>query len=417
MSTFDEFEAGLRDALTHLYDPAYRPPEILWAVTGCDPHQGLDAIQMAMIRAIEDLKPAPHVPSTARSRRVYGLLLHRYVQGLTQEETAERLGITPRHLRREQPGAVHALALHMWEQGRVAEELAQETAGRPSDAQLPEYRFQVKQELASLQESAPGAVADVGEAIRGAVKLGGVLTSKRDVDLEMEMERVQPNLVAAIHPAALRQVLLTAIRQLAQRMASGQIALHAERQEGNVRIAITGQPVTTDEPPNANFIREIVAAEGGSVEIRTEDDRISLYMELPSADLAVLVVDDNADLIHLYRRYVASTRYRIVHTAQGQRAFEIVEASAPDVIILDVMLPDIDGWELLAHLHEHPATRAIPVVVCSVVREEDLALALGAALYLPKPVERQQFIQALDHVLSQAAAGAPIAQANNAAAW
>jgi CheY-like chemotaxis protein len=199
-------------------------------------------------------------------------------------------------------------------------------------------------------------------------------------------------------------------------MSSGQIALRAEREERNVRIAITGQPAATDSPPNGNFIREIVAAQGGSVEVSAEDDRISFCMELPSVDLAVLVVDDNADLIHLYRRYVVGTRYRIVHTAQGQRVFEIVEASAPDVIILDVMLPDIDGWELLAHLHEHPATRSIPVVVCSVVREEDLALALGAALYLPKPVERQQFIQALDHVLSQAAAGAPISRANNAAA-
>jgi CheY-like chemotaxis protein len=414
MNAFEDFEQSVRGTLAHLYDPAYRPPEIVWTVTGCDPQQGLEAIQMAMIRAIEDLKPAHHVPSTARSRRVYGLLFHRYVQGLTQEETAERLGITPRHLRREQAGAVHALALHLWEQSRAAEKLAQEERSQPSDAQLPAYRSQVKQELAALQDSAPGAVADVGEAIHGAVKLGSALTTQRGVDLEVES--LQPNLVAVIHPSALRQVLLAAVRQLAQLMSSGQIALRAEREERNVRIAITGQPAATDSPPNGNFIREIVAAQGGSVEVSAEDDRISFCMELPSVDLAVLVVDDNADLIHLYRRYVVGTRYRIVHTAQGQRVFEIVEASAPDVIILDVMLPDIDGWELLAHLHEHPATRSIPVVVCSVVREEDLALALGAALYLPKPVERQQFIQALDHVLSQAAAGAPISRANNAAA-
>jgi CheY-like chemotaxis protein len=412
MNAFEEFEQSLRDALAHLYDPTHRPPEILWTVTGCDPQQGLEAIQTLIVQAIEDLKPAPHVPPSARSRRIHGLLSYRYVQDLTQEQSAERLGITSRHLRREQPGAVHALALHLWEQSRAAEELAQEEGRQLSHAQLPGYRSQVKQELAALQESAPGAVADVGEAIGGTVKLGSALITQRGIDLEVA--NVQPNLVAVIHPSALRQVLLTAVRQLAQLMSSGQITLRAEREGGNVKIAITGQPAATDGPPNGNFIREILAAQGGSVEVSAEDNRISFYLELPSVDLAVLVVDDNPDLIHLYRRYVIGTRYRIVHTAQGQRVFEIVEASAPDVIILDVMLPDIDGWELLAHLHEHPATRSIPVVVCSVVREKDLALALGAALYLPKPVERQQFTQALDHVLSQAAAGAPISQANNA---
>ena len=76
-----------------------------------------------------------------------------------------------------------------------------------------------------------------------------------------------------------------------------------------------------------------------------------------------------------------------------------VEACAPSIIVLDVMLPDMDGWELLAHLHEHPPTRSIPILVCSVVREEELALALGAKLYLSKPVRRQQFIQALDQAL------------------
>jgi len=413
MNAFENFEQSLRNTLAHLYDPAYRPPEIVWTVTGCGPHQGLEAIQMVIIRAIEDLKPAHHVPSTARSRRVYGLLFHRYVQGLTQEETAERLGITPRHLRREQPGAMHALALHLWEQSRAAERLAREERSHPTDSHLPGYRSQVKQELAALQDSAPGAVADVGEAIRSVVKLGSALTTQRGIDLEVES--LQPNLVAVIHPSALRQVLLAAVRLLAQLMSSGQIALRAEQEGENVKITITGQPAATDSPLNGNFIREIVAAQGGSVEVSTEDDHISFYLELPSVDLAVLVVDDNADLIHLYRRYVVGTRYRIVHTPQGQRAFEMAEASAPDVIVLDVMLPDADGWELLAHLHEHSATRSIPVIVCSVVREEDLALALGAALYLPKPVERQQFIQALDYVLSQAAAGAPISQANNAA--
>ena len=86
---------------------------------------------------------------------------------------------------------------------------------------------------------------------------------------------------------------------------------------------------------------------------------------------------------------------------------KLAEEIKPDIIVLDVMLPDVDGWELLSQLHEHPLTRSVPVIVCSVVGEEDLALALGAKVYLPKPVRRQQFLQALDQAVNQAAARAP----------
>jgi DNA-binding response OmpR family regulator len=159
-----------------------------------------------------------------------------------------------------------------------------------------------------------------------------------------------------------------------------------------------------------------LATQGGTVEISAEGNCVSFLVKLPSTDyVTVLVVDDNLDLVHFYRRYVTGTRYRIVHVAKGQQVFKTLEEFPSDIIVLDVMLPDIDGWELLAHLREHTVTRSIPVVVCSVVRERELALALGAALYLPKPVRRRQFILALDEVLSQASGEAPISSAYNPA--
>ena len=109
--------------------------------------------------------------------------------------------------------------------------------------------------------------------------------------------------------------------------------------------------------------------------------------------------------MHFYQRYVQGTRYQIVPLAEGTRIVEMVEANQPQVIVLDVMLPDMDGWELLTSLREHPATRSLPIIICSVVREEELALALGAARYVAKPVRRQEFVQALDQVLEATSKG------------
>jgi CheY-like chemotaxis protein len=93
----------------------------------------------------------------------------------------------------------------------------------------------------------------------------------------------------------------------------------------------------------------------------------------------------------------------------------MVKTSPPDVIVLDVMLPDVDGWKLLMELHEDPVTRPIPIVVCSVIREEELAYSLGAAAYLSKPVDPRAFIQVLEQASARAPGGAARAPASSEA--
>lgn len=406
MGAFEEFEQHLQNALAHLYDPAYRPPELLWRTMGYRQPQSTEAIRHAIFEAIESLKPAPEVPPAARVRRLYELLSYRYVQELTQKETAQRLGITPRHLRREQQQAVHLLAQRLWERSQLMKPWRTHSGGyeiQPSelsegDGRAEAWRDQVRQELISLQRSAPGMVADVGEAIQGVIELERTLSLQQGIVLEAG--EVPHGLAALIHPSALRQVLITAVQKLAQPMSGGRIVLRAGREAEWVKIRVTGSPITVSELPRSEFIQEILTAQGGSVTVYAQNDMVTFELGLlPANEVTVLVIDDNADLVHFYRRYTEGTRYRIVHIREGKNALWAIEHYRPDVIVLDVMLPDVDGWNLLAQLHAHPVARRVPIVVCSVVRREELALALGALLYLPKPVRRQEFVRALDQAL------------------
>ena len=107
-----------------------------------------------------------------------------------------------------------------------------------------------------------------------------------------------------------------------------------------------------------------------------EPSGVRTEVRLPAASrVKVLVVDDNPDLVHFYRRYAAGTPYDISAMSEGEHLLETIESETPDVIVLDVMLPDIDGWELLTQVHAHPRGREIPVIVCTVVREQELALS------------------------------------------
>jgi CheY-like chemotaxis protein len=264
------------------------------------------------------------------------------------------------------------------------------------------WHAQTQRELASLDLISPGAVSDVAETINGVKSLEGLIDSKSGVWLEIES--VQPNLVAAVHPSALRQMLITAVRGLARGGSRGPITAYAGLEDGSVRITLTATVCPGQEIDAHDIVADIVAPEQVSFEAHVDGCDVSLRAKMPAAEepITVLVVDDNADMIHFHRRSMAGTRYRILPATRAEGIFETIEATAPDAIILDVMLPDVDGWELLTRLHNDPATRLIPVVVCTVVRERDLALSLGAARYLPKPVRRRDIIRVLDEILPQA---------------
>jgi CheY-like chemotaxis protein len=408
--TTEKVEQELRDALAHLYDPNYQPSEILCELTGCDQREGALAVQSAMIRAIEDLTPSPNASPNSPTNQIHALLHNRFVQKLTLEETAKRMHMSLSSTCRTQRTAVHALARILWEHrqaaGQLPEKQAQENGRQLSDeagvnARAIDWRAQAKRELASLLASAPDVVSDVGETIHGALELMAPLISKLGVRVEVGF--VQPDLVATIHPSVLRQLLITAIGRLARYTSTGQLTIYAGREGGNAKITIVSDISAENRPTEGDLIADMVALENIVVEANIDGDHVSLGVEVPSVGkTTVLVVDDNLDMARFYRRCSEGTRYHIVHMAQGQGLFETVKVVGPDIIVLDVMLPDIDGWDLLMRLHEDPATRSTPIIICTVVKEEDLALSLGATCYLTKPVRPREFIQALDQLLLRA---------------
>ncbi|MBI2939336.1 MAG: response regulator [Chloroflexi bacterium] len=91
--------------------------------------------------------------------------------------------------------------------------------------------------------------------------------------------------------------------------------------------------------------------------------------------------------------------YQFRGARQPEEALGQAEEVAFAAIVLDVMLPGIDGWELLGRFREHPRTQNVPVVVCTILPQEQLALTLGAAAFIRKPVTRQALLSALDRHL------------------
>ena len=109
----------------------------------------------------------------------------------------------------------------------------------------------------------------------------------------------------------------------------------------------------------------------------------------------VLVVEDDEQAFSLVRSYLEPTGYRVVRADDGPAAIAMARRERPAAILLDVLLPGVDGWDVLRTLKADPELTEIPVLMITVVDDREVGLALGAADYLVKPVERGALIDAL----------------------
>jgi signal transduction histidine kinase/CheY-like chemotaxis protein len=118
----------------------------------------------------------------------------------------------------------------------------------------------------------------------------------------------------------------------------------------------------------------------------------------PGPRPTVVVVEDDRRSFDLLRVYLEEAGARVVSARDGAEGLDTVRRLSPAGVVLDILLPGIDGWEVLAQLKADPGTAAIPVVVVSMLDERGHGFALGAAEYLVKPVGKDQLLAALYRV-------------------
>jgi GAF domain-containing protein/ActR/RegA family two-component response regulator len=125
---------------------------------------------------------------------------------------------------------------------------------------------------------------------------------------------------------------------------------------------------------------------------------------LESAPALVLVIDKDPQLTDIYRRYLAGQDFTVVALTELEQALTVARGIQPYAITLDVTMPapasapGLDGWKVLETFKTNPDTQAIPVIVCTMVAEQERASRLGAAEYLLKPILEEELIDALKRV-------------------
>ena len=112
---------------------------------------------------------------------------------------------------------------------------------------------------------------------------------------------------------------------------------------------------------------------------------IQVVQDLPPGENIILSIDDDPQVITLYERFLKPYGYEVVALTNPELAVDRARELKPFAITLDIMMPDKDGWQVLSELKKDEETRNIPVMICSILEEEEKGFNLGASEYLVKP--------------------------------
>jgi signal transduction histidine kinase/CheY-like chemotaxis protein len=239
-----------------------------------------------------------------------------------------------------------------------------------------------------------------------------------------------------VDPMRLRQILLNLLSNACKFTKQGEVALRVKRVvDGRnwieIAVADTGIGMTPEQ--QAKLFEEFTQADsstarqyggtglglaitrklarmmGGDVTVASEPGKGSVFtVRLPaSADSqarsspgsdgrraptagCVLVIDDDATARELIADHLKAEGFSVVTAAGGVERLRLAKELRPTAITLDVMMPDLDGWSVLAALRQDPELAEIPVIMITIVDEHRRGIALGAAGYLTKPIDRER---------------------------
>ncbi len=119
----------------------------------------------------------------------------------------------------------------------------------------------------------------------------------------------------------------------------------------------------------------------------------------------IVCIEDDPQIIELVRMILGRKGYQVIGAAGGQEGLTLVQVQRPDIILLDLMMPDLDGWEVYRRLKEDPLLAPVPVIVVT-ARAQDIDRVLGLHVahvddYLSKPFTPKQLTDSVERILAR----------------
>ena len=386
--TFGQY---VHKAYAHLYDAAFLRNNILTEILTDNGPERAQQLHGRLVEAIDWLRPLGGESAAVEWRR-YKSVHMRYIEGASAEQVAQALALSPRQSRRDSHEGLDEIA-------RMLHATLGSTIEPAISAPSHNDQGDLDEELTQLAAGSQPATIELHEAIHGAISTVERLAHVHNVAIEVApFERL---LTLRASRTILRQLFTSALSELVIAAPGSRLRVDVQDVNGAATIEFATTPPVALGDQVRMLIGRLAEGLGGTL----GPGPGGIQLRIPIADRMILLIDDNPDMKLLFRHLLAETGYGLVHARSAARAERLAHEIQPELVVLDLLLPDRDGWELLHALRADPATSALPVAICSVLPNEALARSLGVDMFLPKPVTRVNLLKLIDRVDRTRSAG------------
>ncbi|MBZ0297548.1 MAG: response regulator [Anaerolineae bacterium] len=381
---FEAFVEEVKQVLEHLYDFAYLQQHPLARYYDHDGDLSAKTagrqLRYELIKAVESLKPQSELHFRSPDARLYNILHLYYIENLNVQMAAAELGLSERQAYRDLRRGQESVAAVLW--------------NNRLPPTTPQNDFSLESEVARLKLNV--STVDIDDIFRKAQRAVENLARQQSITIGVDPA---PQAMKLSTDAVLaHQVLVNLLSTTIQQANAGTLRVSFNMDSNTV--ALTIQYPAKDEIDTASAfsgvtkLAQVLHWEITHTDMADQACRVSLRMT--SEIVTLLVIDDNEGWIELLRRFMEGYDCLIISASADQDFVQQAVELRPTLIILDVMMPERDGWELLQRLRMQPITARIPIIVCTVIDDAQLAYSLGASGFVSKPANREKILQALE---------------------
>jgi len=396
MPSRDEFRQQVRDVLHRLYDYAYleRHPLALrrWPEVRRGGPSRAHRFNRLVLESIEELNPPGEGTTDTSHARFYSLLVYRYVEERPLPEVLRRLGCSRSQFFREQQKAITMLA------SVLRERLSQQA---PAPAGVDTLLDAEAERVLAQREA-----VDPAEVVQGVLDVVEHLAGQTGVAVTSDLAPGLPSIYGS--RTLLRQVLLRGLSTLIAQPGTQRVCIRMWCEGQRLITELTAEPARPSHRPgeagahheaDLEPVRRLVEMVGGTWHgVEAGPGGCRCRFDLPVDGKVLLAIEDNEGIVRVFQGYLATYGYVVMGATSGDEALRLAREVSPIAITLDIMMPTQDGWEILQVLKSDPVTRSIPVIICSVLEDPQLARSLGAVAYLQKPISQADLLDVLSRL-------------------
>lgn len=389
---FDIFENLVKDALINMYDFAALEthPLIDAGIKPPPDYKGSrgDYLKSVLIECINSLKPnESEYDLFSMEWRAFVILSKRFIENASSHDLAKELSLGERQIRRNQKKAIRAVAMILWD--RIQSDILHSEEDKPNG-------FTINREMINLNQ----VVQSVLDLLKNHIEQQSVTVNftSPENNLTINNDRI-----------ILRQLIIRIFHLFLQHSHCHQIDVCLEQKSDGVELLffLPGTDFNMDQfltflHTHENLINQWLTELNIRLDGLNSSEGFHLIVKFVTHEMKlILVVDDQEPALKMYERYLSKTEYKIYGLSKATKVLNKAIELKPAVILLDIMMPKLDGWEILQSLRLNGKTRNIPIIVCSAWGEPELAKSLGADYFLKKPITQKELLDVLQKTVEK----------------